>query len=55
MYMLCISLTGMEKKLKNYVFKCMQTYHKPKHTLASTEQGKEPIIYIRKAQVGSND
>ena len=42
---------GMERKLQNYVFKCMQTMGKSRHPLSSLEHSKEPISYIRKSQV----
>ena len=48
-----IFVVGMERKLRNAVYKCLQTLPRPSHPLQTAEQQKEPITYIRKAQVSN--
>ncbi|XP_070552955.1 TBC1 domain family member 19-like [Ptychodera flava] len=42
--------TSWERKLRNAVYKHMALYPRISHPLASAEQCKEPLTYIRKAQ-----
>ena len=43
--------SGWERKLRNAVYKCLQTYNPAPHLAASPDQIKEPNSYIRRAQV----
>ena len=48
-----LTKAGWEKRLRNSVYQCMQKFPPPPHPLAPAEHVKEPISYIRKAQVGA--
>ena len=46
-----IIFAGYEKKLRNAVYRLMQTQPRPPHPLQPPDHAKEAISYIRKAQV----
>ena len=53
LWTLPLFLVGYERKLRNAVYKCMQKYPSVPHPLAPTEAIKEPVTYIRRAQVNA--
>lgn len=45
---------GWERKLRNWIYKRLQTYHPPPHPAATAEHIKEANSYVRRAQVLSS-
>ncbi len=48
---ICVFLLGWERKLRNAVYQYMIKNPKIPHVLASSDHNKEPVTYIRRAQV----
>ena len=46
-----LTKSGWEKRLRNAVYQYLQTYNPKAHPMAAADHSKEPISYIRRAQV----
>ena len=51
-YLILTTFSGWERKLQNAVYKHLKQYPRGANTSTPKEHSKEPLAYLKKAQVG---